>query len=160
MGIFDFVIDAGKDLFGSDEDKAAEIQKVIEDELEDFVSDLEVTYSKGVVTLSGYAETEEMQQRAIELAGDFKGVKEVNADDFEVEDSEEEEDDDDDDRPGPKPSSGSATTYTVKSGDTLSKIAKDFYGDASKYKKIFEANKDILKDPNMIKVGQVLKIPK
>ena len=157
MGIFDFVVDAGKDLFGSDEDKAAEIQKVIEDELEDFVSDLEVTYSKGVVTLSGYAETEEMRQRAVELAGDFKGVKEVN------DDEEEEEEDDDDSsgkKPGPKPSSSGGSTYTVKSGDTLSKIAKNLYGDANKYKKIFEANKDILKDPNMIKVGQVLKIPK
>ena len=49
--------------------------------------------------------------------------------------------------------------YTVASGDTLSKLAKQFYGDANKYMKIFEANKDQLKDPNQIKVGQVLKIP-
>jgi nucleoid-associated protein YgaU len=49
--------------------------------------------------------------------------------------------------------------YTVASGDTLSKIAKHYYGDANKYMKIFEANKDQLKDPNMIKVGQVLRIP-
>lgn len=50
-------------------------------------------------------------------------------------------------------------TYTVVSGDTLSKMAKQFYGDANKYMKIFDANKDQLKDPNLIKVGQVLKIP-
>lgn len=50
-------------------------------------------------------------------------------------------------------------TYTVAAGDTLSKVAKQFYGDANKYMKIFEANKDQLNDPNMIRVGQVLKIP-
>ncbi len=50
-------------------------------------------------------------------------------------------------------------TYTVQAGDNLSKISKQFYGDASKYMKIFDANKDQLKDPNMIKPGQVLKIP-
>ena len=51
------------------------------------------------------------------------------------------------------------TTYTVVAGDSLSKIAKHFYGDANKYMKIFEANKDQLSDPNKIKVGQALKIP-
>lgn len=50
-------------------------------------------------------------------------------------------------------------TYTVKSGDTLSKIAKDQLGDANAYMKIFNANKDQLSDPDMIKPGQVLKIP-
>jgi nucleoid-associated protein YgaU len=53
----------------------------------------------------------------------------------------------------------SAQSYTVASGDTLSKISKQFYGDANKYMKIFEANRDTLQDPNMIKPGQVLKIP-
>ncbi len=52
-----------------------------------------------------------------------------------------------------------AKIYEVVGGDTLSKIAKKFYGDANKYMKIFEANKDQLKDPDKIKVGQKLKIP-
>jgi nucleoid-associated protein YgaU len=51
------------------------------------------------------------------------------------------------------------TTYTVKSGDTLSKIAKEYLGDANAYMKIFDANKDQLNDPDKIKPGQVLKIP-
>jgi nucleoid-associated protein YgaU len=57
--------------------------------------------------------------------------------------------------------SGAASqrSYTVKSGDTLSKIAKEFYGDANAYHRIFEANRDKLKDPNKIDVGQVLNIP-
>ena len=50
-------------------------------------------------------------------------------------------------------------TYTVKAGDTLSKIARDHLGDANAYMKIFEANKDQLNDPDKIKPGQVLKIP-
>ena len=59
----------------------------------------------------------------------------------------------------PKPAVAEVKTYTVQSGDTLSKIAKQFYGDANKYPKIFEANRDQLSDPNLIKVGQVLRIP-
>lgn len=54
---------------------------------------------------------------------------------------------------------GAAKTYTVKAGDTLSKIAKQHYGNASSYMKIFEANKGLLKDPDKIQVGQVLTIP-
>ncbi len=52
-----------------------------------------------------------------------------------------------------------AQSYTVKAGDTLSKISKEFYGNANQYMKIFEANRDQLSDPDKIKVGQVLQIP-
>jgi nucleoid-associated protein YgaU len=50
-------------------------------------------------------------------------------------------------------------TYTVVKGDSLSKIAKREYGDASKWRKIFKANKDVIDDPDMIEVGQDLIIP-
>jgi nucleoid-associated protein YgaU len=50
-------------------------------------------------------------------------------------------------------------TYVVKPGDSLSKIAQHYYGDASLYDKIFQANRDVLKDPNKIQVGQKLRIP-
>ena len=50
-------------------------------------------------------------------------------------------------------------TYTVKAGDTLSKIAKHFLGDANAYPAIFDANRDQLSDPDKIQPGQVLKIP-
>jgi nucleoid-associated protein YgaU len=53
----------------------------------------------------------------------------------------------------------SAKTYTVKAGDTLSKIAKEHLGDANSYMEIFNANKDQLSDPDKIKPGQVLKMP-
>ena len=67
----------------------------------------------------------------------------------------------------PKPVEATATpvtsdverTYTVVAGDTLSKIAKREYGDAAKWKKIYEANKDTIKNPDLIYPGQTFKIP-
>ena len=62
----------------------------------------------------------------------------------------------------PKPAAAPAPaprTYTVKPGDTLSKIAKELLGNATAYMKIFEANKDQLTNPDLIKPGQVLRIP-
>jgi len=56
-------------------------------------------------------------------------------------------------------SSAAARTYTVQAGDSLSKISKQFYGDATKCMKIFEANKDKLTDPNKVNVGTELLIP-
>ena len=53
----------------------------------------------------------------------------------------------------------STRTYTVQAGDSLSKIAKEFYGNANAYNKIFEANRNKLNDPNKIQVGQELVIP-
>jgi|SRR6478672_3086151 len=50
-------------------------------------------------------------------------------------------------------------TYTVQQGDSLSKISQQFYGDAHQYMKIFEANRDQVKDPDKIQVGQKLVIP-
>jgi LysM repeat protein len=53
----------------------------------------------------------------------------------------------------------STRSYTVRSGDTLSKIAKEFYGNANEYNRIFEANRDKLQNPDKIQVGQQLVIP-
>ena len=62
---------------------------------------------------------------------------------------------------GPRQGAGQgAQTYTVKAGDTLSKIAKQFYGNANDYMKIFHANRTILNDPDRIQPGQVLTIPR
>ena len=62
-------------------------------------------------------------------------------------------------QPGANTGGQSDKTYTVKSGDTLSKIAKDMLGNANAYMDIFNANKDQLSDPDRIKPGQILKIP-
>lgn len=61
--------------------------------------------------------------------------------------------------PGPVATSGSGKTYVVVNGDSLSKIAKREYGDASKWRRIYEANKDLIKDPDLIYPGQELKVP-
>jgi nucleoid-associated protein YgaU len=66
--------------------------------------------------------------------------------------------------PAPAPSqptgtTGSGKTYVVVKGDSLSKIAKHEYGDANKWRTIYEANKDLIKDPDLIYPGQQLKIP-
>ena len=54
---------------------------------------------------------------------------------------------------------GGARTYVVKQGDSLSKIAKRTYGEAGKWKQIYEANRDIIKDPDLIYPGQTLRLP-
>ena len=57
------------------------------------------------------------------------------------------------------PTTGTGRTYTIKKGDSLSKIAKREYGDAQQWRRIFEANRDIIKDPDLIHPGQVVRIP-
>lgn len=59
----------------------------------------------------------------------------------------------------PDPASKAPRTYTVVAGDSLSKIAKKLYGDANQWKRIFEANRDTVKNPDLIRPGQVLNIP-
>jgi nucleoid-associated protein YgaU len=60
---------------------------------------------------------------------------------------------------GGAPSTPSPRTYTVQAGDSLSKISKQFYGDANKYMTIFNANKDKMSDPDKVKIGTELIIP-
>ena len=95
------------------------------------------------VILRGKVPRREDAERMIVRAGNNKGVAEVESH-LEIEE--------DDKTP-------EATMYEVKSGDTLSKIAKAHYGDAAKYPVIFEANRPMLKDPDEIYPGQVLRIP-
>ena len=62
-------------------------------------------------------------------------------------------------KPAPGAAPPKVETYTVKSGDSLSKIAKHVYGDANKWHTIFEANRDRIQDPDLIQPGWVLKLP-
>ena len=104
---------------------------------------LTVTYdgATSTATVYGIAPDQETKEKIVLSAGNVSGVARVD-DELTVEQS------------GPK-----AKFYTVKSGDTLSKIAKESYGDANKYNKIFEANRPMLKNPDKIYPGQTLRIP-
>lgn len=104
------------------------------------VKDLSVEEAGEKIVLKGKA-TRAEAEKAIVAAGNTPGVAEVESQ-IEIEDE-----------------APQAQIYEVKSGDTLSKIAKEFYGDAMKYPVIFEANRPMLSDPDKIYPGQALRIP-
>lgn len=95
----------------------------------------------GDVKVTGTAASQAEKEKILLALGNVKGVSKVT-DQIKVE--------------NPEPA---ARTYTVQSGDTLGKIAKEMYGKSSEYPKIFEANKPMLSDPDKIYPGQVLRIP-
>jgi nucleoid-associated protein YgaU len=93
--------------------------------------------------------------------GELKDVDEEEEEEDEEEEEEKEEeqgDDDDEEDDDEEEEEAEGLVYTVKRGDTLSALAKKFYGDASQYKRIFEANRDVITDPNVIEVGWKLVI--
>jgi nucleoid-associated protein YgaU len=94
------------------------------------------------VTVSGVAPDQETKEKIVLCCGNVASVAKVN-----------------DMLTVAAPAEPESKYHTVKSGDTLSKIAKEAYGDANAYMKIFEANKPMLKDPNKIYPGQMLRIP-
>lgn len=140
MGLFDFVMDAGKKLFGADEANAAEAiaNEVGDPDLKDQLT-VEVVGDK--VKISGEVPSQEMKEKVILAAGNVKGVSKVEEDLTTADKSSE------------------ASFHTVKKGDTLWAIAEKIYGDGSKFKKIFEANRPMLSDPDKIYPGQTLRIP-
>jgi nucleoid-associated protein YgaU len=141
MGLFDFAKDMGKKIFGSDDEAAEKIEQNIA-EANPGVEGLDVQYEDGVVRLGGKAESAEAMEKAVLMAGNVQGVSEVNVDAMEA--------------PAPEPE---VEYYTIVSGDTLSKIAKAHYGDAMDYPKLFEANREVITDPDLIYPGQKIRIP-
>lgn len=141
MGLFDFAKNMGKKLFRSDAEAAEKIKASIE-EANPGIQDLDVQYADGQVSLSGTAESAEAMEKAVLMAGNVKGVEKVSADGMAA----------------PK-QSANVDYYVVESGDTLSGIAKRFLGNGSAYPKIFEANREVIKDPNLIYPGQKIRIP-
>ena len=154
MGLFSFIKDAGAKLFGHEE-KAVEDTRSIEEinfekaqKIKDHVmsfglpvDDLNVVIFEDKAMVFGTVADELTRSKIITAVGNTEGIAEVE-DKMEVANQEPE-----------------LQYYTVQKGDYLSKIAKEVYGNASKYPVIFEANKPMLKDPNLIYPGQVLVIP-
>jgi nucleoid-associated protein YgaU len=142
MGLFNFAKNIGKSVFG----KEAEAGEKIKDEIEQDnpgIEGLDVQYENGVVKLSGKAMSAEAMEKAVLMAGNLKGVEEVNVDGLEA-----------------PPQAEEVDFYEIASGDTLSAIAKRFYGDANAYPKLVEANREVIKDADKIFPGQKIRIPK
>jgi len=158
MGLFDFVREAGRKIFGRAEEPEAETRELSAEALaaadrakaaalarevgsHDLgIEGLEITFSNGVATVRGTAKSQADREKVVLAVGNVLGVAQVD-DQMTVEAEPE------------------AQFYTVVRGDTLSKIAKEFYGKASKYPVIFEANRPMLSHPDKIYPGQVLRIP-
>ena len=145
MGLFDFVGDVGKKIFGSEAEASEKIKTYIEAE-NPGVANLEVSVQDGVSTLSGQAESAAAMEKAILMAGNIQGISEVRVDNLtapEVTESESE----------------NVEYYVIKSGDTLSGIAAKFYGQGSLYPRIFEDNREVIKNPDLIYPGKKIRIP-
>lgn len=144
MGLIDFVMNAGQKLFGESEEKAAARGAALSDYVNKMglgVEDLAIEVAEDKATVRGTASSQAIREKVVLAVGNTEGIAKVDDLMKVVE---------------PEPE---ATYYTVVRGDTLSKIAKEAYGDAMKYPVIFEANKPMLEDPDKIYPGQVLRIP-
>ncbi len=153
MGLFKFVKNAGASLFNRKKKEEATSEDVVEEkranafELVNLinrlglkVNNLDVAVDGDRVTVKGEVEDQATRERVILAVGNVEGVAEVD-DDIRV------------------VVVDKTQFHTVVSGETLGKIAKQYYGDAMKYPEIFEANKPMLEHPDKIYVGQMLRIP-
>ena len=140
--LFDFAKNIGKKLFNKEDEDAAKAERIKQSLSVLGLPAINVSYTDGQVTLSGKASTPEQKEKAILMAGNVEGVEKVNADVLEA-----------------PTQTVQVDYYIIQSGDTLSKIAQRFYGNASAYPKIFEANREVIEDPNKIYPGQKIRIP-
>lgn len=137
MGLLSFAIDAGKKLLGIGDDEQNVKNEILENSSSMPIDNLQVRVEGDKVILSGDGSPEDKAKAAL-IAGNIQGIKEVT---FEgVEDSDQ--------------------YYEVQPGDNLSKISKKFYDNPNHYTKIFEANREVIKDMNLIYPGQTIRIPK
>jgi nucleoid-associated protein YgaU len=141
MGLFDFVKEVGKKVFTSEDYASTQVKDYLEAD-NPGVNDLGVSVQDGVVTMSGVADSAEALEKAVLMAGNIRGVSEVNVDNV----------------TSPEPT-GKVEYYVIKSGDTLSGIAARYYGKGSLYPRIFEANREVIKNPDLIYPGQKIRIP-
>jgi len=146
MGLFSFVEEAGKKIFGTDDETKVQNLKDEVSNAELNVENFEIEIDGKKAVLTGVAESQEVKEKVVLAVGNNSGISEVE-DNMTLAETEEETE------------VTEAQFYTVQAGDTLGKIAKEFYGDAMKYPEIFKANKPMLKSADLIYPGQSLRIP-
>jgi nucleoid-associated protein YgaU len=146
MGLFDFAKDVGRQLFDTDAEAADNIKQHLEIKMTG-LKNISVEFDDGVATVCGECDSQKTREMAILIAGNVKGVEKVIADDLKAP------------PPAPEEPESKDEFYEIKSGDTLGKIAKQFYGSAGKYTRIFEANRDVIENPDRIYPGQKIRIP-
>ncbi|MEO6155868.1 MAG: LysM and BON domain-containing protein [Thermomonas sp.] len=174
MGMFDFIKDAGEKIFKPGEARKEEVIKSHMGGYSDDFSKVNVEVDGSKVTLTGSVPNVPTREKAVLIAGNVDGIAKVddrltvtgtspNFSNVSGGVASTEHSIGSGGSMGGHASAGGdgwqSRTYTVKSGDTLSKISKEMYGEANKYNQIFEANKPMLKDPDKIYPGQVLRIP-
>ncbi len=148
MGLFDFAADIGKKVFGIGDANAAEQIKENIEANNPGVTDLSVALDDEVCTIGGNCDSQEAKEKVVLMTGNMKGVGSVNGDGLVAPEPPAEE---------PQPE---VEYYTIESGDTLWGIAAKFLGNGAKYPEIFEANREVIEDPDKIFVGQKIRIPK
>ncbi len=155
MGLLDFLKDSGENLFGGRKGSEADaIREKLNKELGSAIDGLGVMYNDGRVELHGTARSNAVREKAALIAGNVKGVRYVDDDNLKVAGQKAA-------APGTAPAAAPKTEYyTIESGDTLSKIADRFYGDPQKYQELFEANREVIQDPDKIYPGQKIRVPK
>ncbi|MEM7250284.1 MAG: peptidoglycan-binding protein LysM [Pseudomonadota bacterium] len=141
MDLFSFAKNMGKKLFNRDEEAADKIKEHIEEE-NPGVAGMDVSYDNGVVSISGDATSPEAMEKAVLMAGNVEGVERVDVSAMNA-----------------PAQTEKVEYYVIERGDTLSGIAKQYYGNAMDYPKIFEANREVIKDPDLIYPGQKIRIP-
>lgn len=153
MGLGSFLKNVGSKIFGGGETPEEQAQKV-KDHVAKYgfdVSGLQFSVENDKVTISGNAKDWEQKNKIYVAAGNVEGIDGVT-DNMTVRAAEVEV-------ATPQVAPVETKYYTVQSGDNLSKIAKEIYGNSNDYNKIFEANKPMLTDPDKIYPGQVLVLP-
>ncbi|MDX1517599.1 MAG: peptidoglycan-binding protein LysM [Woeseiaceae bacterium] len=149
MGLFDFVKDVGRQIFDTDAEAADNIKQHLEIKTTG-IRNIEVEFDDGVATICGDCVNQSTKDRAILMVGNIAGVEKVVADDLRVDPPKEKAKAEPEEK---------AEFYEIVRGDTLGAIAKRYYGKASAYMRIFEANRDIISDPDKIYPGQKIRIP-
>lgn len=159
MGLFDFAANIGKKVFGIDDVDAAEQIKQSIEANNPGVSNLEVIYDEHkTCVLRGSCESDAAKEKAILMAGNMKGVAAVVAHGLKTPEVAAQTLPEEDQDSAFETSTGTQY-YTIESGDTLWGIAAKFLGNGSKYPEIFEANREVIEDPDKIFIGQKIRIP-